>query len=163
MIQITDTKRQNKEALKYILNIYDLRKQYAEQMESVSILGAANNDGMPHGSGVGDPCANKAFSLIEIERKKRWIMSIEMAEQTLSEKTRKFLEYRRDAESQIQRETHKEGGRPSWVPYVQCHYADWFHDRYGRDSMLSQQYMSIMMQKVVDVTVRIAIYNGCFS
>ena len=113
MIQITDTKRQNKEALKYILNIYDLRKQYAEQMESVSILGAANNDGMPHGSGVGDPCANKAFSLIEIERKKRWIMSIEMAEQTLSEKTRKFLEYRRDAESQIQRETHKEGGRPS--------------------------------------------------
>ena len=163
MIQITDTKRQNKEALKYILNIYDLRKQYAEQMESVSILGAANNDGMPHGSGVGDPCANKAFSLIEIERKKRWIMSIEMAEQTLSEKTRKFLEYRRDAESQIQRETHKEGGRPSWVPYVQIHYADWFMKRYGKESIPPEKTMANWMRNIIDVTVRIAIYHKCFD
>jgi hypothetical protein len=162
MIQITDIKRQNREALKYIIGFYDLQRQYTSQLNNISMIGAANSDGMPHGTTVGNPCMNKAFSLIELENKKNWILSIEMAEQTLSEKTRKFLELRRDAENQIQLTTHKDSGRPSWVPYVQSHYAEWFHNRYGRDSVPSRQYMNMMMQGMVDATVRIAIFNKCF-
>lgn len=163
MIKITDIKSQNRTALKYILGIYDLRQQYATQMESVSSIGATNNDGMPHGSGISDPCMHKAFSLIEIEQKKKWIISIEMAEQTLSEKTRKFLELRRDAENQIRLDNHKENGRPSWVPYVQSHYAEWFTTRYGKASLPPEKTMANWMQKIVDITVRIAIYNKCFD
>jgi len=162
MIQIIDSKRQNKEALKWILNIYDLRQSYAESINNMSVIGAANSDGMPHGTTVGNPCMNKAFHLIDIELKKNWIVTIELMEQTLSEKQRKYLEIRRDAEHQIR--SHDKLGRPlGWFDYTQAHYAMWFYERYGGESVPPQRTMDTWMKNIVDVTVRIAIYKKCFE
>lgn len=164
MTNITDIKRQNRDALKYILGIYDLRKQYASQLNNISALGAANSDGMPHGSGVSNPVENKTFALLDIELKKNWIITIELMEQTLSEKQRKYLEIRRDAEHQIREHTSDRRGRPlGWFDYTQAHYATWFYERYGGESVPPQRTMETWMKNIIDITVRIAIYKKCFE
>lgn len=161
MIQITDTKRQNKEALKWILNIHDLRRSYFDSVATFSTLGAAVNDGMPRGTDTGNPCMNKAISLVDMENRKNWIMAIEMMEQTLSEKGRKYLDLRRDAEHQPHK-GNELGGRPGWVEYVQPRYAEWFYYRFGGESVPTERTMSTWMYKIIDTTVRIAIDKGCY-
>ena len=116
---------------------------------------------MPHGTDVGNPTQKKAFALLDIEQKKNWIISIELMEKTLSPKMAKFLELRRDAEGLIV-DYHKQG-RPSWIDYVQSHYADWLYNKYGYDKV---PYCSTLFQwqkDVVEITVRFAIAKGCFS
>jgi hypothetical protein len=163
MIKITDVKSQNKKALYMILHIYDLREQYRNAMTNMSYIGAANLDGMPHGTGVGDPAQAKAMKLIEIESKKNWIMSIEQMESTLSDKHLAFLQYRRDAEYQIESVDKNKQGRPGWVDYVSVKYNDWFYEQYGHEISVSMDTLKAWQSKIVDTTVRIAIYHGCFS
>ncbi|WP_196607441.1 hypothetical protein [Pectinatus frisingensis] len=155
-----DIKKQNKETLKYILNIYDLKESYARQINNMSLLGACNNDGMPHGTDVGNPTQKKAFALLDIEQKKNWIIAIELMEKTLSPKMTKFLELRRDAEHLII-DYHKQG-RPSWIDYVQSHYAEWFYTKYGYNQDPHRNTLLQWQSDIVDVTVRIAIAKGCF-
>lgn len=164
MIKITDIKSQNKKALRMVLAYYDLYRTYEEAMRNMSYIAAANNDGMPHGTSVGNPVQNKAMRLIDIEDKKKWIMVLDAMDSTLSEKKRAFLRFRRDAENQIEHAEKLPQGRPSWVPYVQAHYAVWFADRYGREvNPPCARVMTRWMNDIVDVTVRIAIHEGMFE
>ena len=91
MIKITDVRGQNRKTLYEILHIDDLRQEYANAINSMSYLGAQNIDGMPHGTGVGNPTQQRALKLADIEVKKNWIMAIEQMESTLNEKQMAFL------------------------------------------------------------------------
>lgn len=161
MIKITDTKSQNRKALQMILHLHDLCEQYASAVNNMSYLGAQNLDGMPHGTGVGNPTMQKAIKLTEIESKKNWIMSIETMENTLNENQTAFLKFRRMAERTA--EVSSVRGRPSWVAFVQCKYNDWYYERYKKEICVSEDTLKSWQSKIVDKTVRIAIYNGCFS
>ena len=159
MIKITDIKGQNRKALFELLHVDELRKEYANAISGMSFLGAQNIDGMPHGKGVGNPTMQKAMKLTDIEAKKNWIMAIEQMESTLNEKQMAFLHIRRKAE----KEAIPTGGRPSWVAYTQAHYNDWYYTRFGQSICASEDTLKIWQAKIVDKTVRIAIYYGCFS
>lgn len=158
MSEIIDIKKQNREALKWILNFYSLRKAYIDQSSMFNALGAAVNDGMPRGTDTSNPAANKTITLIDLEQQKNWIITIETMEKTLSEKSRKYLELRREAENQIQ-EWNKRG-RPGWVEYVQPRYAEWFYSRYSRGFVPTPKTMTKWMNTIIDVTARIAVHNG---
>lgn len=159
---IIDIAKQNKLAMKWILNYYDLKQSYIEKSANFSTLGATQYDGMPHAQTVGNPCMNKTMTLLDMEEHRKWIMVIEKMEQTLSEKSRKYLELRRDAVNQF---VNIGGtGRPGWVNYVQPRYVDWFKYRYGAEiDAPSKNTMLKWMDKVLDVTIRIAIRDGLFN
>lgn len=159
MIKITDVRGQNRKTLYEILHIDDLRQEYANAINSMSYLGAQNLDGMPHGTGVGNPTQQRALKLADIEVKKNWIMAIEQMESTLNEKQMAFLTIRRKAE----KESMPTGGRPSWVAYTQSHYNDWYYSRFGTNISASEDTLRIWQARIVDKTVRLAIYYGCFS
>lgn len=155
-----DIKRQNREALDWILNFADKRQAYINKCNDFTVLGAVKLDGMPHGTSPGNPCQNKGISLVEIEQMKKWIIVIESMEKTLSEKQTRYLQLRRDAEQNNKRD--REPGRPGWVAYTQPRYADWFFHRYGCECVPTDKTMEVWMNKIIDVTVRIAIHDGCF-
>ena len=67
MIKITDTKGQNKKALHMILHVHEICEQYTTAINNISYLGAQNLDGMPHGTGVGNPTQQRALKLTDIE------------------------------------------------------------------------------------------------
>lgn len=128
-------------------------------------MAAVVNDGMPHGTSAGNPCANKAISLVELEKQKSWIMVVEkmekavsLMEQTLSDKSKKYLELRREAANQMQ--YNNDPGRPGWVKYVQAKYSMWLYDKYGVEAVPSQQAMNHWMNTMIEITVRIAIHEG---
>lgn len=89
---------------------------------------------------------------------KKWIIAVESMEKTLSEKSRRYLEFRRDA-ARLMKEAD-DPGRPGWVDYVQAKYATWFYNRYGIEFVPHKNSMIQWMNKMVDITVRIAIKNG---
>lgn len=152
-----DLQRQNREALKWILNYSEYKNAYISATTAFSMLASTNYSGMPHCTDISQPTQNKAVTLTELEHKKQWIMTIEQMERTLSEKRKAFLEFRRRAD------TIKENcdvGRPGWVDYVQARYADWHDVRYGYGYPPSKQTMCKWMNDIVDVTVRIGIKNG---
>jgi hypothetical protein len=161
MIRITDVKQQNKKALYMILHKQDLCEQYATELNNISFLGAQNLDGMPHGSNVGNPTQQKALKLTDIESKKNWIITIEAMENTLPENQVEFLRLRRMAEDTSFKAPVR--GRPSWVAFVQTRYNDWYNKRYGKETCISEDTLKSWQARIVDKTVRIAIYNGCFS
>ena len=160
-MKITDTKQQNKKALYEILHVDVLKAEYASAMSAMSFLGAQNLDGMPHGTGVGNPTLQKAMKLTDMENTKNWIMAIEAMEETLNEKQKIFLGFRRRAEKEGVR-PGSNGGRPAWVPYVQSHYNEWYFERFGASICIGRETLQAWQSKIVDKTVRFAIYYGCF-
>ena len=160
-MKITDTRQQNKKALYMILHKADICEQYANAVNSMSFLGAQNLDGMPHGTNVGNPTMQKALKLTDIESKKNWIMAIEAMEDTLNENQTAFLRLRREAEELAEKSSVR--GRPAWVAFVQTHYNDWYSNRYGKEIFISEVTLKTWQSKIVDKTVRIAIFNGCFA
>lgn len=159
--KLFDIKKQNKEALKWILNYHEFKQSYIEELAQFSEIGATVNTGLPGGSEVGNPTMKKGIKLVDIEHHKQWLMSVEQMEQTLSEKKKAFLEFRRRAEVLVVEEEKDGAGRPGWTDYVQVKYAEWFDRRYGNESVPSRQTMTDWMNKMVDATVRIAIRNKC--
>jgi hypothetical protein len=154
---IIDITQQNKIAMKWILNLQEFRQAYIEKSANFSTLGATQYDGMPHAQTVGNPCMNKTLTLLDMEEQRKWIMVIEKMEQTLSEKSRKYLELRRDAVNQFSNNV----GRPGWVEYVQPKYVEWFKYRYGREiEPPTRGTMTEWMRKILDVTIRIAFNDG---
>jgi hypothetical protein len=152
---IIDIDKQNKTAMKWILNYCELKRAYIDRSANFSTLGATQYDAMPHGTSVGNPCANKTMTLLDLEYHKKWIMVIEKMEQTLSEKSRKYLELRRDAVNQFSNINNT--GRPGWVNYVQPRYAEWMNYRYGIEiDPPTKNTMLKWMDKILDVTIRIA-------
>jgi hypothetical protein len=143
---------ENKEASGWLLNYNDRIIKYKEALSEFSELSATVYTGMPHGSGVGFPTMNKAITLAEIERQKQWLMSVEETAMCLSEKKRAFLDFRRQAYLMP-----REVGRPGWVVYVQCKYADWHGRRYGREYMPTEKTVRDWWRQIVDIAARIAI------
>ena len=152
-----DTAKEDREALRWILNYHELRKAYIALTTEFNEIAATAYTGMPHGSDVGKPTENKTVTLMELERQKTWLITIECLEKTMSEKARAFLEFRRRAECVECNNV----GRPGWVDYVQVRYGEWHERRYGRAFVPSRRVMYNWMDKMVDVTVRIAIRKGC--
>lgn len=148
-----DVQRQNKEALKLILNYTEMRKAYIDATAAFTDIAATAYTGMPHGSGTSNPTHNKAVKLVDIDALKDKLMVVESMEKTLSEKKRAFLDFRRRAEVV---ET-KGVGRPPWVDYVQARYGMWHEQRYGVAFVPSRRAMITWMNDIVDVTVRIGI------
>ena len=159
-MKITDIRQQNRKALYMILHLDSLKKEYAFAMNNMSFLGAQNLDGMPHGTNVGNPTQQKAMRLTDMETNKSWIMAIEAMEETLNEKQKAFLAIRRKAE-QIA-EVRRVKGRPSWIAYVQSAYNEWYLTRFGTAICISKDTLQVWQTKIVDKTVRLAIYYGCF-
>lgn len=145
-----------------LLHIDDLRKQYAEASQNMNYIGAANINGVPHGSTISNPAQQKAMTLCDIENYKKWIMAIEQMESTLSEKRLMFLQYRREAEYESLKSPKQ--GRNGWVDYVQYHYSDWCFRRYGsKANVIPEQTLREWQSKIVDTVVRIAIHYKCFD
>jgi len=71
-----------------------------------------------------------------------------------------FLELRRQAEL-IKYEGEMERGRPSWVPYVQAHYAAWHQRRYHVYYEPGRQVLNDWWQDIINVAVRVALMRGC--
>lgn len=153
-----DIKKQNKEAIDWILNFKERRDSYISDSANFSMLGSTNYSGMPKGSDTGNPTLNKAVTLTELERQKLWIITIESMESTLSEKRRIFLEFRRRAEA-LQKE-HDSPGRPGWVEYVQIRYGEWHEYRYGKGFVPSRHALHKWLNELIEITVRIAIRQG---
>lgn len=151
-----DVQKQNKEALKLILNYTEMRKAYIEATAAYSEIAATAYTGMPHGSGTSNPTQNKAVKLVDIDALKDKLMVVESMEKTLSEKRRAFLDFRRRAEVM---ET-KGPGRPPWADYVQAKFSEWHMKRYNCAFVPTRQTMKMWMNGIVDVTVRIAIKKG---
>ncbi len=156
MAEITDYKRQNKIALRMILSLDELKEQYANSLKSISVLGAQNLDGMPHGTNVSNPTEQKCIKLLDIEKTKAWIIAIETMESRLSEIKRHFLKVRREAE----KKAPPTGGRPGWGAYVESHFAEWMYEEYGRIFCLPMRTALDWQREIVDMTVRLAIYYG---
>lgn len=152
---MVDISKQNAEALEWILDYDNMRKRYIEQSAAFSEIAATAYTGMPHGSGISRPCENKGITLAELDKLKLKIMSVEKMEQTLSEKRKVFLEFRRRAE-----QVEKGVGRPPWADYVQVRYANWHEARHGRHILLHRNTLRSWMDDIVEVTVRIAIKLG---
>lgn len=151
-----DINAQNREALNWILNYHELRKEYIALTEEFSELAATAYTGMPHGSGVGNPTMQKTIKLMDLKYQEKWLITIEMMERILSEKRLAFLEFRRRAECLEGRTV----GRPDWVGYVQVKYADWHERRYCRAFVPSKRVMHNWMDNIVEITVRLAIRQG---
>jgi hypothetical protein len=152
-----DVKAENKTASKWLLDINDRRQAYIEKQAAFSELSATAYTGMPHGSGISNPSMNKGVTLVELDKERLWIMTVENTEQTLSEKQRKYLELRREAWMMPRGQ-----GRPPWAQYVAQKYAEWQVNRYGiayREPDVRT--MIGWWQGIVDVAVRIAYRRGC--
>lgn len=153
----TEYERQNKTAARWLLEYDERKQQYEQAVAEFAALGATVSDGMPHGSSVGNPTASKAVKLAELNEQKAWLEAVESAQQVFGDKKQVFVELRRRAE----KIDHGEVGRPGWCDYVQMRYADWHERQYGKSYLPSRQVMYDWWGQIVDVTVRIALSNGC--
>lgn len=151
-----DVKKQNEQAHKWLLENEDMRKQYIAKKTAFSEIAATAYTGMPHGSGVSNPCEDKAITLVELDRLKLQLMVIESVEWMLDEDKSAFLMFRRRAE--VIKE--KGVGRPPWADYVQARFSEWYVQRYGREKVPHRNTLSEWMNEIVDITVRIAIKMG---
>lgn len=158
-MEFANTDKEDKEALNWILNYHDLRGSYISNLSEFNEIAATTYTGMPHGTDIGRPTEGKTVTLMDLEKQKSWLITIECLEKTMSEKGRAFLNFRRQAE--IMADKKNGAGRPGWVDYVQVKYGEWFYKRYGRPFIPSRRVMYNWMNKMVDVTVRIAIRKGC--
>lgn len=153
---------QNKIAAKWLLEYPEKRQDYLDRSGEFVVLSAVRVSGLPGGTSIGNPTQSKGLSLATLEEIRLWIMAIEDAESTLSEKKLEFLGIRRQAEK-IKYEGDLERGRPPWVPYVQVHYADWHQRRYGAFFEPGRRTLLSWWDEIINVTVRIAILRGCIT
>ncbi|MBP2652616.1 MAG: hypothetical protein H6Q73_185 [Firmicutes bacterium] len=148
---------ENKQAAKWLLEYPERRQAYLERMNSIQFLGAVVCDGMPHGTDTGRPAEKKGIRLADLDYDKRWIIAIEMAEQTLSRRKRAFLDIRRMAEL-VKTST---GGRPGWIDYTMSRYSDWHEREYGYCNIPTRQTFYKWWDEMVNIVVRIAIRQSC--
>lgn len=160
-----DTKSENDQAADWLLNYQQKKIMYIEAVESMqefSPLVATNYSGMPKGMVTSNPSQDKGMVLInfglrkpELELQRKWLITIDDTEKTLSEKKMVYLELRRRA---VNIEPNRI--RPSWVDYVQAKFADWHYRQYQKEFVPCKQSMVDWWNDIINVTVRIAIRRG---
>jgi hypothetical protein len=155
--QYIDFKMQDRRAAEWLLNFPEYKQAYSDVAQGLSELGAVKYTGMPRGSGIGKPVESQGIFLAELEKKQRWIMTIEDTERIVSEKKLAFLSIRRQAE----KITDNKVGRSGWMDYAQIQYAKWHERRYGTGFVPSHSTLKMWWNEMVDIVVRIAIRRGC--
>lgn len=153
-----DIEIENKTASEWLLYYHQRRQAYFQAKANFTELSATAYTGMPHGSGVGNPTLKKSIDLGKLRHDELWIITIEDVERILSPKKRVFLEVRRRAE---EIKYDGDNGRPDWVGYTQCAYADKIMRLYGYEHVPSERTMRAWWNSIVDIAVRIAIRRGC--
>ena len=82
-----------------------------------------------------------------------WLKAVEIVLRNLGEQKYHFVILRREAEA-CKAIIHKTGGRPSWVPYLQCKYSAWLAERYiGREYVPSEKTIRLWWKGIVDKVV----------
>lgn len=150
------TQQENKTANDWLLNYHDKLESYQMMVNNFNILASTTYEGMPHGSGTSNPCQNKAMSLMQMDEYKKWLLVIEMVESALSDKMKYFLNAWRNAEHNAK----SAGGRPGWYDQARNEYSDWFEKKYGGYFLPSNKTLQGWRNKIIDVTVRLAIRKG---
>jgi len=150
-------KTENDIAGGWVLNYHARLGEYKDMCAQFAVLAATESDGMPHGTGTSNPCANKAVTLADINEHRDWLEVVELAERTLSEQKRMFINFRRLA---IEINFKKEVGRPGWVDYVSAKYCEWHCRRYGVACLPARVTMMEWWSTIANVAARIAIRKG---
>jgi hypothetical protein len=78
-------------------------------------------------------------------------MAIETMERTLSPKSKKYLELRREAE--YQQKDKSKRGPAGWVEYVQPRYAALFYSQNDNKSVVHEKTMEKWMNNIVTSTI----------
>lgn len=155
-----DIKKQNQLTSEWLLYYHQRRQSYFQVKNNFAELGATQYTGMPHGSGIGNPTAQKAIDLGRLKNDELWIMTIEDVERILSPKKAVFLEVRRRAED-IKYDGIATVGRPGWIAYTQTNYAEKIKRKYDYNHVPSERTMMSWWNQIVDLAVRVAIKRGC--
>ena len=153
---IRELTRDKDTAEEWIL-FYERRKK--EYLEDEKYL----RESLPVPHDVGSSCtAAKSYTeykiirLVDIERAEKWLLAVELMEETLSPKRRIFLECRREAV--------KYKGKKNWILFVQRTYAERLGALYGRRPecfSIGYQTICTWWNKIIDMTLHIAYHTQC--
>lgn len=134
----------------YLLDYDNRLRQY--QDDKLAYMTENNGGGVGRGNLPGNPTQSQALRGVDFDYNHPaylWLKAIEIVMRNLGERKYKFVELRREAEA-CKAITHKTGGRPSWVPYLQCKYAAWLSERYiGCDYVLSERTIRTWWREIV--------------
>ena len=155
-----DIKRQNQIASEWMLYYHQRYEIYNQIKTDSTSLTASQATGMPHGSGISDPTAQKTIELDRMKNDELWLMTVEDVERIVSPQKRIFIEVRRRAEYN-KNDGIATVGRPGWVSYTQVEYAEKIYRMYGYEQVPSERTMISWWNQIVELAVRVAIKRGC--
>lgn len=151
---LKEIKADNQEAADWLLYYPYRRRQFYKDKQDTICSSVALPEVIAR-TGPGNPTALRAMHLSSLAKCEQWLEVIETVEDNLDEKKLVFLTFRREA-AYI---TKRVRGKPAWVIYVQCHYADEMarrHDTQPDDYWLSENTMKYWWTQIVELTARIA-------
>ncbi len=138
----------------YLLSYEKELRQYQDDRRDYMM--SRPSGGVGRGNLPGTPTESQALRGIEYDYNHPaylWLKAVEVVLRNQGEQKNKFVELRREAEA-CKAITHKTGGRPSWVPYLQCKYAAWLSERFiGREYVLSERTIRTWWRDIVNKVV----------
>ena len=153
---MTATKDDAVTAEQYLLD-YEKELRAYQDYKLIHMSGH-NGCGVGRGNLPGKPTESAAIRGIEFDANYPgylWLKAVEIVLRNLGEQKYQFVKLRREAEA-CRSIIHKTGGRPSWVPYLQCKYAAWLSERYiGREYVPSEKTIRLWWRGIIDKVVLI--------
>lgn len=151
---MTATKDDAVTAEQYLLD-YEKELRAYQDYKFMHMTGR-NGEGVGRGNLPGKPTESAAIRGIEFDSNYPgylWLKAVEIVLRNLGEQKYQFVKLRREAEA-CKSIIHKTGGRPSWVPYLQCKYAAWLAERYiGREYVPSERTIKAWWRNIIDRVV----------
>lgn len=128
----------------------------AYQNYRLTYMTKSNGVSVGRGNLPGHPTESAAIRGVEFDNNYPgylWLKAIEIVLRNLGEQKYHFVILRREAEA-CKSIIHKTGGRPSWVPYLQCKYSAWLAERYiGKEYVPSEKTIRLWWKGIVDKVV----------
>lgn len=141
-------------AEQFLLGYEKFLRQY--QDDRLAYMTQNNGGSVGRGNLPGHPTESAAIRGVEFDNNYPgylWLKAIEIVLRNLGEQKYHFVILRREAEA-CKSIIHKTGGRPSWVPYLQCKYSAWLAERYiGREYVPSEKTIRLWWKGIVDKVV----------
>lgn len=151
---MASTKADAFKAEQYLLHYETVLRQY--QDDRLAFMTCKGPDNPGRGNLPGNPTQSQALRGMDFDENYPgylWIKAVEIVLRGLDEEKNKFVKLRREAE-ECKSIIHKTGGRPSWVPYLQCKYAAWMSERYiGREYVPSERTIKAWWRNIIDRVV----------
>lgn len=151
---MASTKADAFKAEQYLLNYETALRQY--QDDRLAFMTCKGPDSPGKSNLPGNPTQSQALRGIDFDGTYPgylWIKAVEIVLRGLDEEKNQFVRLRREAE-ECKSIIHKTGGRPSWVPYLQCKYAAWMSERYiGREYVPSERTIKAWWRNIIDRVV----------